>query len=323
VKLALFRTSEGAVAPGVLVPEGIVSAAPLVTHLGHANHRFLPWMIDNFDSLRDRLIAMCASEAPIALESVSLLPPLPRPRTILCAIANYWEHAQREPRPLWMYIKNPDAVIGPGDTIELPKTTDPWVFMHEAELAVVMKGPTRPLSPDSWRTAVFGYTSLIDVSARGEGRTSWGEFSWLGKSFDTFCPIGPCIVTADEIPEPNDLHVRLWNDDQLRHDYNTDDMEHRVPELVSWATRRVTLRSGDLIACGTNHEGLGPIQNGETLTLTIDEIGSLVVRVHDPLNRRWERGVYMGHDSTNLAAVERHRRAAAQHGNSDPESFAN
>ena len=159
---------------------------------------------------------------------------------------------------------------------------------------------------------MFGYTGLIDVSARGQGRMSWGDFSWLGKSFDTFCPIGPCIVTADEIEDPNDVHVRFWNDDQLRHDYNTDDMEHRVPELVSWATQRVTLRSGDVIACGTNHEGLGPIQDGEKLVLAIEEIGSLVVRVRDPLGRQWPRGVYMGRDSTNRAAVQRLKREARE-----------
>jgi 2-keto-4-pentenoate hydratase/2-oxohepta-3-ene-1,7-dioic acid hydratase in catechol pathway len=310
LKLALFSGRDGVVAPGVLLPEGIVSTAPLVAHLEVESHRFLPWMIENFDSLRDRLDAICASAAPISLDSVRLLAPLPRPRTILCAIANYWEHAQRERRPLRMFIKNPDAVIGPGETIRLPRTTDPWMFMHEAELALVIKGPTSPLAPEDWSSAVFGYTCLIDVSARGEGRTSWGDFSWLGKSFDTFCPIGPCIVTADEIEDPNDVHVRLWNDDQLRHDYNTDDMEHRVPELVSWATQRVTLRSGDLIACGTNHEGLGPIQDGETLVLTIDEIGSLVVKAHDPLGRQWGRGVYMGRDSTNRAVVERLERQA-------------
>ena len=101
---------------------------------------------------------------------------------------------------------------------------------------------------------------MIDVSAREQGRRTWPATpltSWLGKSFDTFAPIGPCIATADEVKDPNDLVVRFWNDGQLRHNYNTDDMEHRVPELVEWATTVMTMNSGDLIACGTNHEGLG------------------------------------------------------------------
>ena len=110
---------------------------------------------------------------------------------------------------------------------------------------------------------------MIDVSARGEGRRTWKAGSWLGKSFDTFAPIGPCIATLDEIPDPNDVHVQFWVDGQLRHNYNTDDMEHLVPELVEFATTIMTLNSGDVIACGTNHEGLGPLQDGEVVDFEI------------------------------------------------------
>ena len=149
----------------------------------------------------------------------------------MCCIANYWEHAQREARPLNMFLKNPDAVVGPGDTIRLPDFTVPWMFMHEAELAVVLKGPARNVAQADWRSAVFGYTGMMDITGRGEGRSTWGRGTWMGKSFDTFLPIGPCITTADEIADPNDLWVQFWNDGQLRHNYNTDDMEHRVPEL--------------------------------------------------------------------------------------------
>jgi 2-keto-4-pentenoate hydratase/2-oxohepta-3-ene-1,7-dioic acid hydratase in catechol pathway len=306
MKLVRFD-HDGRTQPGVLTDDGVVSVAHLVPGSGRAADDSIPAIIDRFDELREPLTAAADTGAHLPLDSVRLLAPLPRPRTILCAIANYWEHAQREPRRLRMYVKNPDSVIGPDDVIELPETTDPWIFMHEAELALVFAGPTVPTPPDRWREVVFGYTCLIDVSARGQGRTSWGEFSWLGKSFDTFCPIGPCVVTADEIPDPNDLHVRMWNDGQLRHDYNTDDMEHRVGELVAWATARVSLRSGDIVACGTNHEGLGPLQDGERIVQTIEPIGSLRVAVADTRGRRWERGVYMGPDSTNRAAVERQR----------------
>ena len=161
-----------------------------------------------------------------------------------------------------------------------------------------------------WQRAVFGYTCMIDVSAREQGRRTWPATpltSWLGKSFDTFAPVGPCIATADEIADPNDLLVRFWNDGQLRHNYNTNDMEHRVPALVEFATTVMTMNSGDLIACGTNHEGLGALQDGETVEIEIEKIGRMQLRVADPLQRRWERGVYMGADSTNPEAVRRHK----------------
>ena len=148
---------------------------------------------------------------------------------------------------------------------------------------------------------MFGYTCFIDVTARGEGRRTWPAslpMSWLGKSFDTFAPLGPCIVTADEIANPNDLLVRFWNDGQLRHNYNTDDMEHHVPELVEFATTVMTMMSGDIIACGTNHEGLGALQDGETVEIEVQGIGRMSLKVADPLKRTWERGVYMGADST-------------------------
>ena len=90
-----------------------------------------------------------------------------------------------------MFLKSPDAVIGPGDTVVLPETTDPWVFQHEAELAIVIKGPTKGVSQMNYQSAVFGYTCMIDVSARGQGRSTWRSGSWMGKSFDTFGPAWP------------------------------------------------------------------------------------------------------------------------------------
>ena len=172
------------------------------------------------------------------------------------------------------------------------------MFHHEAELALVIKGPAKHVRRADWRSAVFGYTCLIDVSARGEGRSTWRARSWMGKSFDTFAPLGPCIVTADEISDPNDLDVRFRVSGQLRHDYNTGDMEHRVPELVEWASAIMTLNSGDVIGCGTNHEGLGPLQDGDRAEIEIAGIGRMEVNVSDPLQRSWERGVYLGRDST-------------------------
>ena len=310
MKLVLFETSASVEpSPGLLTDRGVVSIAGIVER-GHTPQLTMQSLIDNFDRLQPALKRQAAEGATLPLCSVRFRAPLPRPGKILCCIANYWEHAQREARPLNMFLKNPEAVVGPGDTIVLPEFTEPWIFMHEAELALVMKGPAKMVKAKDWKKAVFGYTAMIDVSAREHGRRTWPATpltSWLGKSFDTFAPMGPCIATADEIADPNDVVVRFWNDGQLRHNYNTDDMEHRVPELIEFATTVMTMNSGDLIMCGTNHEGLGAVQDGESVEIEIQNIGRMALKVKDPLKRSWERGVYMGVDSTNPDAVKRHR----------------
>ena len=308
MKLVLFEMA-GNIRPGVLTDRGVIDVSRAVP-IGHTPQLTMQGIIDRFDALRPALEELARDAEAAPLERVRLKAPLPRPGKILACIANYWEHAQREARPLNMFMKNSDAVVGPGDTIVLPEFTVPWIFMHEAELALVMKGPAKAVKAKDWRGAVFGYTAMIDVSAREQGRKTWPATpytSWLGKSFDTFAPLGPCITTADEIEDPNDLVVRFWNDGQLRHNYNTDDMEHRVPELVEFATTVMTMNSGDLIACGTNHEGLGALQDGETVEIEIDKIGRMRLTVSDPLKRTWERGIYMGVDSTHPEAVKRYR----------------
>ena len=313
MKLVLFTTPDQPdPQPGAWVDAGVVPFGHRV-RTGHSAQHTIECLIDDFEHIKGDLQAHVAQAKPIPHGVYQLKAPLPRPGKILCCIANYWEHEQRERRDLNLFLKNPDAVIGPGDTIELPEFTQPWCFMHEAELGLVIKGPAKKISQDRWQDAVFGYTAFMDVTARGQGRTTWPSnrlMSWLGKSFDTFAPIGPCIVTADEIPNPNDLHVRFWNNGQLRHNYNTDDMEYTVPEIIAFATQIMTLHSGNVIACGTNHEGLGFLQDGEQVKIEIGGIGAMELKVHDPLKRQWERGIYMGEDSTHHDAVRRHRPGA-------------
>ena len=317
MKLVLFQTAtEREPTPGLLTERGIVDVSSVVGR-GATPQATMVSIIDRFDELKAPLERLAETATALDPAGVQLCAPLPRPGKILACIGNYWEHAQRETKPLNMFMKNPDAVVGPDDTICLPNFTEPWAFMHEAELAVVIKGPAKEVPRERWRDAVFGYTCLIDVTARGEGRFTWPgpPMSWLGKSFDTFAPIGPCIVTADEIPDPAQLHVQFWNNGELRHNYRTDDMEHPVPEIVEFASRVMTLRSGDVLACGTNHEGLGFLQDGETVEICIHGIGRMSLKVQDPLKRTWERGVYMGQDSTNHDAVRQHRPEAILRGN--------
>ncbi len=307
MKLVLYQdlplAPDSTVHPGVLKGDTVVSLEGAVGHLRRDYaQQLIEEIIDNFESLRPEFERLSASSPGVPLSAVRLRAPLPRPSKILGCIGNYWEHAQREARPLNMFLKSPDAIIGPGDTVVLPDFQEPYVFQHEAELGIVIKGPAKNVGQDDYLKAVFGYTCFIDVSARAEGRRTWRDGSWMGKSFDTFAPIGPCIVTADEIPEPNKLAIKFWNNGDLRHDYTTDDMEHYVPELIAFATTIMTLNSGDVIACGTNHEGLGPLQDGEVAEIEIQGIGRMSVNVSDPLKRIWERGIYMGSDSTAPAA---------------------
>ena len=252
--------------PGVLTDQGIVDVSSAAAHLAaHSPQHLMAQIIDHFDEVRPAFERLADSAAPLPLDAVRLRPPLPRPGKFLNCIANYWEHAQRAPRALNMFLKNSDSVIGDGDTIVLPEITEapfydgpgPYVFQHEAELGLVLKGPAKNVKEADWRQAVFGCTGVIDVSARVEGRSSWRQGSWMGKSFDTFGPIGPCVTTLDEIGDPNQLRIRFYNNGALYHDYVTDDMEHKVPQLIHFASTIMTLNSGDIIACGTNHEGAG------------------------------------------------------------------
>lgn len=304
MKFVLFQERDEAPALGIMTESGIIDASSIVPSAATPQQTMVG-LIDGYDTLKGALQALDGPLLPTG--DVRLLPPLPRPGKIANCIANYWEHAQREARPLNMFLKNPDAVVGPGDTITLPNFDQPESFMHEAELALVFKGPAKAIPQADWRQAIFGYTCLIDVTAREHGRWTWRNNSWMGKSFDTFAPIGPCIVTADEIEDPNDLWVQFWNDGELRHNYNTDDMEHRVPAIVEFITSIMTMNSGDVVSCGTNHEGLGFLQDGERVKIKIHGIGEMDLDVADPLKRKWERGVYLGSDSTHHDAVRRHR----------------
>jgi 2-keto-4-pentenoate hydratase/2-oxohepta-3-ene-1,7-dioic acid hydratase in catechol pathway len=303
MKLVLYW-SLGQARPGLLTERGVIDISAIAP-AGTTAQITMQDLINQFESLRPELQRAAEFAPATPLAAVHLLPPLPRPGKILACIANYQEHDdQRQAPPLNMFLKNPDAVVGPEDVIRLPEFNEPWCFMHEAELAVVIRGPAKSVPSARWREVVFGYTGMIDVTARGEGRATWKKNSWLGKSFDTFAPLGPCIVTADEIPDPNQLHVQFWNNGQLRHDYNTSDMVHRVPAIVEFASTVMTLHTGDVLSCGTNHEGLGFLQDGEQIEMLIHGIGSLKLSVSDPLKRTWERGVYLGADSTNPAVVQ-------------------
>lgn len=278
--------------PGLLKDDQVVDVSSVVSRVGGGNpQEVLQNLITNFDSLRPDLEQALATEPTKPLDSVRLRQPIPRPRKVLCMIGNYKEGVQREIRPIDTFLKSPDSIIGPDDTVVLPERDHP-IFHHEAELGLVIGKEAHNVSQADAMGHIFGYTAFVDVSARGGiGRQGTGAGSFFGKSYATFGPIGPCILTKDEVPDPHTLGIKLWVNGQLRHDYNTDDMEHPIPEIIEFTSSVAQLLPGDIIACGTNHQGLGPLQDGDTGTIEVDRVGRFSFTVKDDLKRKWEHEV--------------------------------
>jgi len=223
-------------------------------------------------------------------DSVRLRAPVPRPRKLICAAVNYLEFGQREPAVLDAFLKSPTAIIGSGDTCELPPAPA-TIFHHEPELALVIGKTASKISQDDAMSHVFGYTNFLDMSARGlQGAV--GNSFFLGKCWDTFAPMGPALVTADEIDDPQNLQVRLWNNNEPRHDFPTSDMAHKIPELISEFSKVTTLEPGDVIATGVNHQQIGAVQDGDQLRMEIEGLGPpLIIYISDPSKREWPRGI--------------------------------
>lgn len=224
---------------------------------------------------------------PIA--EVRLRAPLPRPAKLLCAMLSFREGMEETVVKPAFFLKSSSSVIGPGDVVELPPVDAP-VFHHEAELAVVIGRRAKAVSAEEAMDYVFGYTCFMDISARGLA----SGVGFEDKSYDTFGPMGPWIVTADEIADPLALQVRLWADDQPRHDYPMRDLGNPIAAMIAHASSIATLEPGDVLTMGVNHQGLGPIQDGETLRIAIEPIGGFEVTVADPLGRRWEKAIDRG-----------------------------
>jgi 2-keto-4-pentenoate hydratase/2-oxohepta-3-ene-1,7-dioic acid hydratase in catechol pathway len=246
----------------------------------------MPRVLAAFNERRSRVEELAASGS--AEPMPALQAPVPRPPKLIAAFGNYREGSDRERQTQDMFLESPDSVIGPGGTVILPNHPA-TIFHHEAELALVVGQRVKDLPADERALeALVGYTCAIDVSARGMGRIGPSR---IGKSFDTFTPLGPAIVTTDEVTDPQNLRVTLAVNGETRQDYSTSDMEYGVPEILSFISAYMTLVPGDVILCGTNHQGLGALQDGDQVEMAIEGIGTLSVSVHDPQRRKWPRGI--------------------------------
>ncbi len=222
-----------------------------------------------------------ASADGIAEDEVTLLAPVPEPPRIFCIGLNYASHAaeshmavQKVPT---VFMKLSSSVVGPGADVMLPSNS--MQPDYEAELAVVIGKPGYRIAAVDWQEHVFGYTIVNDVSARD---IQLATSQWtLGKSFPTFCPMGPALVTPDEVPDPHALDIRLTLDGEVMQQANTRDLIFRIPQLIEHISAYTPLEPGDIISTGTP-EGVGMgrkpqrwLKPDEEMVITIEGLGEL------------------------------------------------
>jgi 2-keto-4-pentenoate hydratase/2-oxohepta-3-ene-1,7-dioic acid hydratase in catechol pathway len=273
---------------GVLKGEFVVDVMDAVRDVPRVGPQdLISGVIARFSELRPA-IEQAVEQAPgTPLAQAKVRPPLPKPANIVCMAVNYMEDGTRsEPAPINAFLKSPYAVIGPEETMVLPDVPA-TIFEGEAELAVVIGKRASNVSQAEAMNYVFGYINFIDGSARGLPPS--GNTFYQMKSRDTFAPIGPYIATADEVPDPHKLQVRLSVSGKVTQNYNTNDMAHKIPRCIEWVSSIHTLEPGDILATGTNHRGLHPFQDGDRIELEVEGMGCLRINVRDDLKRTWER----------------------------------
>ena len=232
-------------------------------------------LVANFASHRSALQA--ALDRPgKPIDQVRLLTPLPWPSKVIAYPVNYHDHGKEmgstyRANTLGFFLKPPSSLSGPSEPIVLPEVSGRRID-HECELGIVIGKEGRHIPRERWAEYVFGYSLLIDVVVRGK------EERVARKGFDTFCPVGPWIVTADELGDPSALRGRLWVNDEIRQDANTRDLVVDVPGMIEMAASVMTLYPGDIIAAGTP-AGVGPIKPGDKVRIEFERIGEMTLDV--------------------------------------------
>ena len=284
MKLAYFDNFQ----LGILTDKGLVDVSHIIMDIPHTNPgNLMNGLIENFENYRSKLETAAENGVAFPLDSIKIQPPLPKPGAIDCMAVNYMENGTLKEKPqINGFHKSPSAIIGNGDTMILPDVPA-TIFEGEAELGLIIGKRASNVSESDAMDHVFGYLNFIDGSARGlpPDRNVFFQV----KSRATFAPIGPFIVTADEIPDPQNLFVRLWVNGELKQDFNTNDMAHKIPKAISWLSSIHALEPGDLIATGTNHRGLSSFQHGDKIELEVEMLGRLSINVQDDLRRTWGR----------------------------------
>ena len=247
----------------------------------------VPMGVDVMAWLRDGTVA---EGAPVALSSLELQAPVPRPRTIVCVGRNYVAHAHERgfdppPEPI-LFPKFVSSVSGPGATVEVPPQAEQIDW--EAELGVVIGAHASRVRREDALDYVAGYTCLNDLSARDlQNRPGVGQWT-RGKAIDGFLPMGPWLVTPDEIDDPQQLHIACRVNGETMQDADTSLMIFPIDELIAFVTETITLEPGDCIATGTP-AGIGyarkpPVllRDGDLVEVEIERIGTLATRIAAP-----------------------------------------
>jgi len=281
MRLALFNEYRLGVVQGDL----IFDASAATADLGHHTpQEMMQLLITQWATVEPKIRAAVAGQPGVALDQVTFCAPLPRPGQLVCLAGNYLEPQKPERGLFNAFLKSPNSVIGHGGTVELAPV-EATVFHFEPEIAVVIGKAASRIKAEDAMDHIFGYTQFMDVSARGLP----GGF-FLGKSWHTFGPMGPLLVTKDEVAEPNNLSIKLWVNEEQRHDISTASMDRHFPELLAEVTKVLPLEPGDVVSTGTHHFGLAPVQDGDIIRLQVEGMGpALVVRCHDDQKRTWER----------------------------------
>ncbi|MEO7650788.1 MAG: fumarylacetoacetate hydrolase family protein [Bryobacteraceae bacterium] len=246
MKFVTFQRN-GASEPGVLRNEEIVS-------LKNAGFPDLLSVIAGGVAANARIteyLLKPAADDVAPFASAKLLAPIPRPPKIICIGLNYRDHAIESnmeiPKTPTVFSKYATSVVGPGANIVLPKVSVKPDY--EAEFAVIIGKAGRNIPGDKWQEHVFGYCNLNDVSARDY---QMATSQWMiGKTFDTFAPMGPYIVTADEIADPHNLDISLTINGEVLQNSNTKHLIFRIPDLIEYLSSVFTLEPGDVISTGT------------------------------------------------------------------------
>src|SRR6202012_3320260 len=273
---------------GVLKGDAVIDVSAEVKDIQHTGPGdLMNGLIERWNSYKPRLETAVARGAGMPLSNVRIRPPVPGPPTIACMAVNYMEDGTRSaPAPINAFHKSPSAIIGQGDTMVLPDVPA-TIFEGEAEMAAVIGKKCSNVSEAQALSYVFGYMNFIDGSARGLPPP--GNVFFQMKSRDTFAPIGPYLVPADEIKDPLKLQIKLWNNGVIQQNFNTDDMGHKIAKSIAWLSSIHTLLPGDIVATGTKHRGLHPFMDGDTIEQEIDGLGRLKFTVKDALKRSWAR----------------------------------